>query len=88
MDEAEWRMEVSGLTTIVRITNRDIFVREVVLHFTIFRCKAMIDQFIEGLRYYDVSLKVYFAILETHTSKRVWSHACVCTDRLVKQIFF
>ena len=29
----------------------------------------MIDQFIEGLRYYDVSLKVYFAILETHTSK-------------------
>ena len=55
MQTAEWRYEIPGLPTIIKMDQRHIFVKEVTLYMSVLRSQGMIDQFIQGLNYYDVS---------------------------------
>lgn len=54
--ECEWKCEIDGLPVFVKLENKHEFINEVVKYYVIVKCQAMLDQLLEGLKYYDVSL--------------------------------
>ncbi len=53
-DECEWRLEIGGLPSSISMKTKDIFVNEVIKYFVIVKCKPMLDQLLDGLKYYNV----------------------------------
>lgn len=56
LEAAEWRYEIEGLSIRVPLEHKTKFVHEVALHYTVLRGQGMLDQFISGLHYYEVSV--------------------------------
>ena len=57
LEACEWRFEIDGLPAVIAMNNREIFVNEVAHYYVLLQCKAMLDQLLLGLQYYEV-LKV------------------------------
>ena len=57
-NECEWRLEIDGLPTSITLEDKESFVMQVAKYFTIIKCKPMLDQFIEGLKYFEVQYKI------------------------------
>ena len=53
LQECEWRFEIDGLPAVVA-ANRKIFVDEVAHYYVLVQCKAMLDQLLLGLQFYEV----------------------------------
>ena len=60
LEAAEWRLDIEGLPFEVPLQKKGIFVEEVALHFTVLRAQGMLDQFINGLKYYEVCGASYY----------------------------
>ena len=54
LQECEWRFEIDGLPAVVAVNNRKIFVDEVAHYYVLVQCKAMLDQLLLGLQFYEV----------------------------------
>ena len=54
MDGAEWRFEIDGLSSVVPLAKKDVFLQEVKLYFTIIKSQGTLDQVVQGLKYYGV----------------------------------
>ena len=54
LQECEWRFEIGGLPAVVAVNNRKIFVDEVAHYYVLVQCKAMLDQLLLGLQFYEV----------------------------------
>ena len=54
LQECEWRFEIDGLPAVVAANNRKIFVDEVAHYYVLVQCKAMLDQLLLGLQFYEV----------------------------------
>ena len=52
---SDWRVEVDGLPSFLKLENKDLFVKEVIEYFVVIKCKPMLDQLLDGLKYYNVS---------------------------------
>ena len=52
--ECQWRFEIDGLAAVVAVNNRKIFVDEVAHYYVLVQCKAMLDQLLLGLQFYEV----------------------------------
>ena len=53
--QCERKYEIDGLPVFVKLENKQGFINEVAKYYVIVKCQAMLDQLLEGLRYYDVS---------------------------------
>jgi hypothetical protein len=60
LEECDWRFEIDGLPPIIPLGDRNVFITEVAQYYVILRCKAMLDQLLLGLQYYQVLLLVRF----------------------------
>jgi hypothetical protein len=54
--ESEWRFDIDGLPQTLRIQDKDTFIDEVTKYFLVIKCQPMLNQLIDGLKYYDVSV--------------------------------
>ena len=51
LQEGEWWFEIDGLPA---VNNRKIFVDEAAHYYVLVQCKAMLDQLLLGLQFYEV----------------------------------
>ena len=58
--ESEWRFDIDGLTQTLSMEQKDIFIDEVTKYFLVIKCQPMLNQLIDGLKYYDVSVFKFF----------------------------
>ena len=54
LQEGEWRFEIDGLPAVVAVNNRKILVDEAAHYYVLVQCKAMLDQLLLGLQFYEV----------------------------------
>ena len=59
--ECEWRLEIDGLPSSISMKTKNIFVNEAIKYFVIIKCKPMLDQLLDGLKYCNVSKLVSFS---------------------------
>lgn len=52
LNTCKWRWSIGGLSTTITFDKIEQFVMEVTKYFVIIKCQPMLDQLIEGLRYY------------------------------------
>jgi hypothetical protein len=65
--ESDWKDDIDGLSLSVPLENIDTFIMDVVEYFVVIRCQSMIDQLVEGLKYYDVSGKsIIIYVINNH----------------------
>lgn len=68
LEECEWRFEIQGLPPVIPLKHRNVFIDEVVQYYVLVQCKAMPDQLLLGLNYYQVLLHVVIGISITMCS--------------------
>ena len=66
MGDSDWRFEIDGLPLTLSVEQKDTFLDEVIKYFVIIKCQPMPNQFIDGLKYYDVSVLRSFQNLIIH----------------------
>ena len=54
--ECEWRFDIDGLPQTLSIRDIDAFIDEVTKYFLVIKCQPMLNQLLDGLKYYDVSV--------------------------------
>lgn len=55
LEKAEWRYEIPGIPTVVKMSKKDIFIKEVSLYMSLLKAQGMVDHFAQGLKYYEVN---------------------------------
>ncbi|XP_046864345.1 uncharacterized protein LOC124458360 [Xenia sp. Carnegie-2017] len=51
---SDWRVEIDGLPSSLKLENKDLFLKEVIEYFVVIKCKPMLDQLLDRLKYYNV----------------------------------
>ena len=66
LDGCEWRYGIDGLPISVNYIEKEKYIMDVAVYYTIIKCLPMLDQLIEGLKYYDVrytiSIYIYYML--------------------------
>lgn len=60
MADCEWRFDIDGLPPTLSMEQRSSFIDEVTKYFVVIKCQPMLNQLIDGLKYYDVSVFNFF----------------------------